>query len=428
MRYRGRALVAAGAAALLAMTAAACGGDDDGGSSGSGGLVWWHNGSTEPLRGIWDQAAKDFMAAHPDISIDVVPIQNEQFPTRIPLALQGDDPPHIYFNQGGGLLATHTESGKIADITDLTAPWIEKLGPAVEGWQVDGRQYGVPYNLHIVGFWYNKDLFAQAGITEEPETLDELNAVVEKLKAAGIPPIAVGGRDRWPDAFYFNYFAIRNCSVETLRQASADVDISAPCFTKAAEDLAAFLETEPFTEGFLGIPAQEGAGSSAGMVASGKAAMELQGDWELGQMKGLVDDPDLASKLGWFPFPQIEGGEGDPMAVLGGGDGFSCTTRAPEQCVQFLEYISDIDVQTRLVEEGVSVIPANPAAASAVSDEVVQENLDYAEQVTYIQTYLDIAWPSAVGQALNDAVANLFAGEGSPADIIQAVKEAAANS
>ena len=42
-------------------------------------------------------------------------------------------------------------------------------------------------NLHIVGFWYNKDLFAQAGITEEPETLDELNAVVEKLKAAAKP-------------------------------------------------------------------------------------------------------------------------------------------------------------------------------------------------------------------------------------------------
>ena len=67
------------------------------------------------------------------------------------------------------------------------------------------------------------------------------------------------------------------------------------------------MATKPFQDGFLGTPAQVGAGSSAGMVANGKAAMELQGDWDPGTMTPLTSDKTLNSKLGWFPFPAIAG-------------------------------------------------------------------------------------------------------------------------
>ena len=46
------------------------------------------------------------------------------------------------------------------------------------------------------------------------------------------------------------------------------------------------------------------------MVANGKAAMELQGDWEPSVMSALTDDKKLRSKLGWFPFPAVEGAAG----------------------------------------------------------------------------------------------------------------------
>ena len=51
---------------------------------------------------------------------------------------------------------------------------------------------------------------------------------------------------------------------------------------KAGDDLQKFIGTNPFQEGFLATPAQQGAGSSAGLVANGKAAMELMGHWEPG--------------------------------------------------------------------------------------------------------------------------------------------------
>ncbi len=46
-----------------------------------------------------------------------------------------------------------------------SAPFVGDLGEgAVKLYQVDGKQYGIPFNAGMVGFWYNKDLFAQAGI------------------------------------------------------------------------------------------------------------------------------------------------------------------------------------------------------------------------------------------------------------------------
>ncbi len=57
-----------------------------------------------------------------------------------------------------------------------------------KGWQVNGRQYGVPYDLHTVGFWYRKDLFARAGITSAPSTMDQLNADISALRQHGIVP------------------------------------------------------------------------------------------------------------------------------------------------------------------------------------------------------------------------------------------------
>ncbi|MGO7984049.1 hypothetical protein ACC691_40110, partial [Rhizobium johnstonii] len=75
------------------------------------------------------------------------------------------------------------------------------------------------------------------------------------------------------------------------------------CFTKAGDDLQTFIKTNPFNEGFLATPAQQGAGSSAGLLANGQVAMELMGHWEPGVIGGLTADKTVPSFLGWFNFP-----------------------------------------------------------------------------------------------------------------------------
>jgi raffinose/stachyose/melibiose transport system substrate-binding protein len=415
----------------VALTAAsACsssGGSDSGGSAGNATLTWWHNATNDPGKSVWQGVADAYHTAHPKVSFKVVPIQNEQFTTKVPLALQSSDPPSIYQQWGGGAEATQVKSGKLMDMTQAVSGWISQLGNAAAGWQVDGKQYGIPFDLHVVGFWYRKDLFAQAGITAPPTTMDELNQDVTKLKAAKITPISIGSKDKWPDAFWWEYFAIRECSLDTLKSSIKELKMSDGCFVKAGQDLKALLDTKPFQNAFLGTPAQLGAGSSAGLVANGKAAMELQGDWELPTMIPLTTDKEFASKLSWFPFPSITGGAGTAGVALGGGDGFSCTTKATDACPDFLKYIASAEVQTKLVQTNTATLPANPAANAAVTDPSLKLVLQNLQAAPYIQTYFDQALPTSVGQALNDAIANFFAGNGSPEDIVKAFTQAVAS-
>src|SRR5690606_18421894 len=126
---------------------------------------------------------------------------------------------------------------------------------------------------------------------EPPSSVDELLDAIDKLKAAGIAPIAVGAGSRWPAAHWYYWYALRLCSTDTMKAAGASFDFSDPCFVEAGDQLAEFIQAaQPFQEGFLGTPAQEGATSSAGLLASGQAAMELMGHWHPGVVTGLVEE------------------------------------------------------------------------------------------------------------------------------------------
>ncbi len=430
-----RALAAVALAAATAATAAACssGGSGSSTSNAAAGtppadqavtLTWWNNATTQPLLGVWQRAIKSFETTHPNVTIKDVPIQNEQFTIKVPEVLEGT-PPDIYQQWGGGQELTQSASGKLANLSPDVSSWIGQLGAAAQNWKVKDRWYGVPFDFHVVGFWYRKDLFQQAGITSTPTTVAQLEADDTALRAHGITPIAVGSQDRWPDAFWWEYFAIRECPVSVIKKAMSTVNLSDPCFSKATSDLTAFMNTRPFQTNFLGTTSQQGVTSSAGMVGSGKAAMELQGDWDPGVMEGVLpaaQAKSLSSELGWFPFPSVPGGHGDPRVQLGGGDGFTCTTGAAEPaCAEFLQYLDTPAVQAQIMGAGAG-LPANPAATSAIAFPAERVAARYHQKAPYIAVYFDTALPTQPGQNLNNAVADFFGGQGSAKQIISSVR------
>jgi raffinose/stachyose/melibiose transport system substrate-binding protein len=414
--HRKRVILGVAVAAAAATVLAACssGGSsstsaNSSSSSGKVTLSWWNNANTQPLLGVFTTIIKQFETAHPNITIHNVPMQNELFKTKITPALRGNAPPDIFQQWGSGQQATQVQSGKLANISGQVTPWISSLGTPATEWQTDGKWYGVPYDLHVVGFWYRKDLFQQAGITTTPTTIPQLESDDAALRAHGITPITVGSKDGWPDAFWWEYFAVRECSQSTITQAMSGVSLSAPCFTKATADLDSFMKTNPFQTGFLGTPAQSVPNSSVALLANGKAAMELQGDWDPGAGAGLTSDKNLFSKLGWFPFPSVPGGAGDPKAVLGGGDGYSCTTSAAQPaCAEFLQYLTTPAVQKQIIGAGVG-LPANPAAAGALTVQAEKDAAAANAAAPYIAEYFDIALPTTPGQNLDNAVAKWFA-------------------
>ncbi|TXK18491.1 extracellular solute-binding protein [Homoserinibacter sp. GY 40078] len=424
------ALAAASALAIGGLTACQSGGGES--SGGDVTITWWHNSTSDPLKSLWADVASEFEADHPGVTVKVEGYQNEELQrTLIPNALRSGGGVDLFQAWGGGEIKDQVAAGYVKDISDAAADTIEAVGPVVSGWQVDGKTYGLPFQYGIEGFWYNTDLFAEAGIDAPPTTLDELYTAIDKLKAAGITPIAVGAGDKWPAAHYWYNFALKSCSPDTLKEAQSQLVFDDPCFVEAGELLQEFIDSEPFQDGFLATSAQQGAGSSAGMLATGKAAMELMGHWNPGVMGGILkddagqDDATPPEFLGWFNFPGIDGTAGDPTAALGGGDGFACAQWAPDECVELLEYIESEDVQSRFGEIGAG-IPVLPAAASSITDPNLQQVLEGLQSASYVQLWLDTAYGPTVGGAMNDGIVALFGGQGTPEDIVKAMQDAAA--
>jgi raffinose/stachyose/melibiose transport system substrate-binding protein len=416
------AVVAAGA---LALSGCSGGGADDGGKVT---MTFWHNSTTGDGKQYWADTVAAFEKANPNVTIEIQAIQNEEMDGKLQTALTSGDAPDIFMARGGGKLADVVTAGQAMDLTDkVTDATKSALGGVLDAFKVDGKIYGVPTSVLPEGIWYSTDLFEQAGITETPTTIDELEAANQKLRDAGLQPIALGAKDAWPAAHWYYNFALRACSQDAVNKAAADRSFDDPCWEKAGDQLADFVKSNPFNDGFLTTSAQQGAGSSAGLLANHLAGMELMGAWDPGVIASLTPDGKALPDLGWFPFPAVSGGDGGEGAMMGGVDGFSCFVDAPPACADFLNFISEKDNQEAYAT-AFQTVPASQEAQAAVTDPSLKLVLDAYNSAPYVTVWLDTLFGQNIGNALNVAVVNLMAGQGSAKDIVTAVNDAAAKS
>ncbi|WP_218004772.1 extracellular solute-binding protein [Microtetraspora niveoalba] len=385
-------------------------------------VEWWNIGTTEPLKSLFAEQAKAYEAAHPNVTIKNLPIENEAFKAKIATATQSGKAPDIYATWGGGVLRQQIDAGLVKDISGDVASWIGNFTPAsLQAYQFDGKTYAIPNDIGMVGFWYNKALFAKAGIDQPPATWSEFLDDVKKLKAAGITPIALAGKEKWPGHYYWAYLAMRIAGLDALRQAGVDHDFTKPEFVSAGEHLKQLVDLQPFQKGFLGAGYSTPDGQAA-TVGNAKAAMELMGQWgpsvqaEAG--KGLGDD------LGFFPFPAVEGGKGSAADAFGGGGGFAVGADAPAEAIDFLKYLHDAAQHRKVVESG-AILPVLKGEEDAVKDPNLAVVAKALASASGFQLYLDQAYPPAVGQEVNDSVAALIAGSKSPEQVAQAITETA---
>ena len=427
----GRKILAATAAlTMVALGLTACSGSNSGGGSSSGGAVamtFWHNSTTGDGKAFWEATVADFEAANPGVKITIQAIQNEDMDGKLQTALNSGDAPSIFMARGGGKLADVVKAGQAMDLTDsVNAATKTAVGAAFSAFTVNGKIYGMPTSVLPGGIYYSKDLFTKAGITATPTTIDELSADVGKLKAAGIAPIALGAKDAWPAAHWYYFFALRECSQDTMTKAATSRTFDDQCWTKAGVDLQTFAGTEPFNKGFLTTTAQQGAGSSAGLLANHKAAMELMGAWDPGVIASLTPNQKPLADLGWFPFPAISGGNGDAAAMMGGVDGFSCSAKAPKkQCTAFLNFFMQKKYQENYAT-AFQTLPASQDAQGVVTTAALQSILKTYNDAPYVSVWLDTLYGQNVGNALNSGVVDMLAGKGNPPAIVKGVNDAAA--
>ena len=418
-------ILAAGVSAAAVLGMAACGGG--GSSADDNTIVFWTNATAGDGRQYWEDFAAAFESEHEGVTVQIEAIQNEDYEGKLTTAMQDlGSGPDVFMTLGGQKDQDMIDAGQLMDLTDKISDTVKtQMAASLDSATYDGKIYGVPTTVQPGGIWYSKDLFAQAGITEAPTTWEELMDACQKLKDAGIDPIAVGAKDAWPAAHWYYWLSLRICSPDVYDESMANKDFSAECWTAAGEKLQEINDAGYFNEGYLTTTAQQGASSSAGLLANHKAAMELMGTWEPGVVRDLTPDQQPMADLGFFAFPSIEDGEGEEGALMGSATSNGVNPEAPEIAIDFVNKMAEKEWQDKFAT-AFSTIPASAESQADVEDESLAGLIEALNASDGMKLWMDTSLGANIGTALNTGVVNMLSGTGTPEDIVKAMNDAAA--
>ncbi len=393
-------------------------------------IEWWHITTGEPGKSIFQGIADAYVAAHPNVKINITVLENEAFKTKLATTMQSGTTPDLFQSWGGGIMQAQADAGMLKDITADVASWKDTVNPgalsiyALKDKAGVSHQYGIPWDMGMIGVWYNKALFTKAGISAPPATWTEFLADVSKLKAAGIVPLAIAGKDKWPSMHLWTYLVLRIGGGDNLSSMITSGNWNTDACKQAGAEVLKLNALNPYQPGYKSATYD----NEAAAVGNAQAAMEVMGQWAPGvQANDSTSKKGIGTDLGWFPFPTYDGGKGAATDGVGGGNGIAVGKNASPEAIDFLKFFSSVYNATKLNA-------SNPATAlspiigteSAVTDPNLQLVLAGRGKATFMQLYLDQATSPAMGTAINDATIALFVGASDGAKTCQAITTAAA--
>jgi len=390
-------------------------------------IQWWHIWPAEPaITDVFNELAKEYMSQHPNVEIVITTFENEAYKAKMNTVMQSGQPPDVFQSWGGALLCSWVQAGLVKDLTPyVTGPnWSKIAEGPLSLYKCGDKIYGVPWRAGIVGMWYNKEHFQKAGIAQPPKTWEELLTAIEKLKAAGFTPIAIGEGDMWPGMFWYAWALVRSAPPqEILAAINRTGSFNSPGWVAAGQRLEELVRKEPFQDGFLAATYAD----AETLMATGRASMQLMGHWAYGYAKTLTQNPEEYDRfIGWFPFPIIEGEDGDPNAVFGGGDGFAIAAQAPEEAVDFVRFMTSPYAHQKLIDSGAVPIPLLKEGVQAKFQHPLFEDMvAVINRASFILNYLDHQLPPPLNTAVNEEVQKVFAGQASGKDVAEALERLA---
>ncbi|HSN80306.1 MAG TPA: ABC transporter substrate-binding protein [Rhodoferax sp.] len=167
------------------------------------------------------------------------------------------------------------------DATAKAEKWDELLPKVVaDVMKYKGNYVAAPVNVHRVNWmWANAAVLKKAGVAGTPKTWDEFFAAAEKVKKAGLIPVAHGGQN-WQDFTTFEDVVLGVGGSKFYQDALVKLDQAALTSATMTKSLETFRKIKSYTD-----PASPGRdwNLATAMVIQEKAAFQFMGDWAKGE-------------------------------------------------------------------------------------------------------------------------------------------------
>ena len=306
-------------------------------------------------RTVWQATLDEFKKANPDVELKVAFVDEEAYKIQLPNWLSSEAPDVVTWHNGERM-AYYASRGLFEDLSGDWAKnnWNETYASSKEASSYKGKQYAMPTVYYSWGMFYRKDLFQKAGIAAEPKTWAELMEASKKLKAAGISPFAVAGRDAWTLAGWFDYLDLRINGYAFHQQLmNGEIAYTDARVKKVYTTWKGLIDSKYFIDNPLSYDLD----AAQPFLFQGKAAMMLMGTFIA---KGFP--PKQKEVMGYFQFPAI-----DP-AITGAEEGPIESLHIPSRAKnkadarRFLAFAGTPAISAKLAE-GLGSLPANSKSA-----------------------------------------------------------------
>ena len=398
-------------------------------------ITLWDISTEDPSKTICEDAVARFTADYPNITVNEVHQQNDNYKQQLVVAMSSKQAPDMYIHWGGGPMAEYYKSGFVNDLTDMfnTYDHPDFIDAAVAQSSFDGKVLAIPFGgLSGCDIFYNKTIFEEVGI-EVPQTIDELEAACDKLLEAGYVPFSLANGSKWTGSMYYMYLVARHSGNDEFNAAYAQEDggsFTSEAFIWAGEKIQDWVKKGYFNEGYNSLTTDNG--EDRALLYNNTCAMMLQGSWNV---RNFVNDSQewTDANLGVFRFPEdAEAREkGVPQNVeigtaIGNGFSFNCwkedgsvDQEKLDACyVLATQYFNDDTYN----EEQMTLAQAIPSI-KGYEDKIEDPRMQYVADVFFnasnVQLWYDQYLPASVTEVHKNCMTELFGLDKTPEEIGQ---------
>ncbi|MFZ9521039.1 MAG: ABC transporter substrate-binding protein [Silvanigrellaceae bacterium] len=322
----------------------------------------------------------EFKKEHQDIKVTVNTIDHESYKVQIRTWLP-NNPPDVATWFAGNRARFFIDKKLVEPIDDVfTASGGQFSKGALSAITFNGKKYLMPTNYYHWGFYYRKDLFQKAGLSTPPKTWDEFISACQKLKATGLTPIAIGTKQAWPAAAWFDFINMRVNGYDShMKLLAGQSSYTSPEVKKSMAAWAQLIKTGAFPDTAPAMTWQE----ASALMWQGKAAMYLMGNFIASEIPSSVK-----AQIEFFPFPTID--PKVPVAQVAPTDVYFIPAKAKNKpnAKLFMTFLARADVQQKY-NEVTGLLPVNNQAKIDVSNTFLKSGQQILGQASGLSQFFD---------------------------------------
>lgn len=342
-------------------------------------LQFWDTLNADPRQAIVEELGEEFASENDGVTVEHRGWTLEELQDTLPRVVDSNQGPDVaQVNNGESLMGPMLRAGQLVDITSYVEEygWAEGLPEGLlarnmyneNGTEFGvGQLWGVSQEAEIVGFYYNKSIFEEAGV-EIPTTFTELEETMQALVDAGQTALVFGNLDRWPAIHLFGEIQGTMTSREYLDgliYRTGEQSFEDQSIIDAAAILTDWVDRGFLLDGFDGISGDD----AAALFEAGSGAMLMQGSWQAGSIS-----ENMGENAGFFLMPPRDGG--DAVLHVGGvGIPYAITTNAenPDLAAGLINKLVSQDAFDALLEA--ALLPASEIPDDVITPETVSGDL-----------------------------------------------------